>query len=142
MSGPSRGEALEAVVRDPRSHGGADATNWRYEGRTAGSVSNAPKRTKCGPSSAMRAQRCAPQAEQKHFAEPSGGCQHRICSAPDSTRSDRAGTNAEIDAPVPVRRWQRVQWQYPASVSGSVTSKRTEPQRQPPASGVDATPAA
>jgi hypothetical protein len=33
---------------------------------------------------------------------------------------------------VPVRRWHRVQWQYPASNSGSVISNRTDPHRQPP----------
>jgi predicted phosphodiesterase len=39
-----------------------------------------------------------------------------------------------MDAAVPVRRWQRLQWQYPAETSGSVTSKRTPPHRQPPVS--------
>jgi hypothetical protein len=34
-----------------------------------------------------------------------------------------------------VRRWQRVQWQYEALCSGSTTSKRTQPQRQPPVRG-------
>ena len=42
------------------------------------------------------------------------------------------------EAAVPVRRWQRVQWQYPADSSGSVTSKRTPPQRQPPVRGSSA----
>src|SRR2546422_5926827 len=39
------------------------------------------------------------------------------------------------DAAAPVRRWQRVQWQYPADTSGSETSKRTPPHRQPPVRG-------
>ena len=39
------------------------------------------------------------------------------------------------DADEPVRRWQRVQWHQLAETSGSVTSKRTPPQLQPPVSG-------
>ena len=41
------------------------------------------------------------------------------------------------EAAVPVRRWQRVQWQYDAESGASVTSNRTPPQRQPPPSGSD-----
>ena len=33
---------------------------------------------------------------------------------------------------MPVRRWQRVQWQYVAETSGAVSSKRTAPQPHPP----------
>ncbi len=32
----------------------------------------------------------------------------------------------------PVRRWQRVQWQYPAWRGASLSSNRTAPHRQPP----------
>ena len=39
---------------------------------------------------------------------------------------------ADGEAAVPVRRWQRVQWQYPAARAGSVSSKRTPPHRQRP----------
>jgi hypothetical protein len=39
---------------------------------------------------------------------------------------------AFAEAPVPVRRWQRVQWQYWAEIGGAVTSKRTAPQPHPP----------
>ncbi len=39
------------------------------------------------------------------------------------------------EAAVPVRRWQRVQWQYIEASKGSVTSKRTAPQLQPPVMG-------
>jgi hypothetical protein len=42
-------------------------------------------------------------------------------------------------APVPVRRWHRWQWQYTATTSGSVTSKRMPPQLQPPVSGSSGT---
>ena len=45
---------------------------------------------------------------------------------------------ADGAAAVPVRRWQRVQWQYPAETSGSVTSKRTPPHMQPPVRGSEA----
>jgi hypothetical protein len=38
------------------------------------------------------------------------------------TRSDPGASCAFADAAVPVRRWQRVQWQYPAETGGSVTS--------------------
>jgi hypothetical protein len=41
---------------------------------------------------------------------------------------------ADGDAAVPVRRWQRVQWQYEAFTSGALTSKRTRPHPQPPVS--------
>lgn len=47
-------------------------------------------------------------------------------------RSDPGTIRADTAAALPVRRWQRVQWQYAADTSGSVISKRTPPQRQPP----------
>jgi hypothetical protein len=37
-------------------------------------------------------------------------------------RSDPGATRACADAAVPVRRRQRVQWQYEAETNGSVTS--------------------
>jgi hypothetical protein len=43
-------------------------------------------------------------------------------------------TRALAEAAVPVRRWQRVQWQYCAETGGAVTSKRTAPQLHPPVS--------
>jgi len=39
---------------------------------------------------------------------------------------------------VPVRRWQRLQWQYVAPWSGSEISYRTAPHMQPPVSGSSA----
>ena len=81
-------------------------------------------------------QRCPPHAEQNTFLNPwSGGSYDRRSSSPESTRSDPGSIRAEIAAAVPVRRWQRVQWQYPAETSGALTSNRTPPQRQPPVSG-------
>ena len=47
----------------------------------------------------------------------------------------KQGPPALAEEPVPVRRWQWVQWQYPADRSGAVISYRTAPQRQPPCSG-------
>src|SRR5262245_49523630 len=96
-------------------------------------------RTATGLPSALLAQRCAPQSEQNAFGEPSGGSYARIASSPEVTRTDPGTTTAWADAAVPVRRWQRVQWQYVAPVGSSSTSKRTAPQRQPPVSGSSAT---
>ena len=50
-------------------------------------------------------------------------------------------TLAFAEAAAPVRRWQRVQWQYDAETNGAVTSKRTAPQPHPPV-GVALTSAA
>ena len=70
---------------------------------------------------------------QKHFSAPSvAGNQPLISDSPWSQRSPRGSMKAEIDDAVPVRRWQRVQWQYPAENGGAVSSKRTAPHRQPP----------
>jgi hypothetical protein len=41
-------------------------------------------------------------------------------------------TRAFADAAVPVRRWQRVQWQYDAETNGAVSSKRTAPHPHEP----------
>jgi len=53
----------------------------------------------------------AAQLEQKTFANPSGGRQALISSCPERTRSDPGAMRADAAAAVPVRRWQRVQWQ-------------------------------
>jgi hypothetical protein len=37
-------------------------------------------------------------------------------------RNAPGATRAWADAAVPLRRWQRVQWQYEAETRGSVTS--------------------
>src|SRR3990172_7255239 len=50
-------------------------------------------------------------------------------------RSDPGSIRPEMAAAEPVRRWQRVQWQYPADRSGRETSKRTAPHRHAPVSG-------
>jgi hypothetical protein len=76
-----------------------------------------------------------PQAEQKTFANPSGGSNVCRSSSPWRMRSDPGASRPCRDPEVPVRRWQRVQWHQPELTIGSVTSKRTPPQLQPPVSG-------
>src|SRR5437588_3268127 len=75
-----------------------------------------------------------PQSPQNHFSAPSSGFQALSRSSPVTMRNDPGTTAALAEAAVPVRRWQRVQWQYRAEMSGSVTSKRTAPQLHPPLS--------
>src|SRR5438094_7538731 len=101
-----------------------------------GSPSNAPRRTLfTSGSSGLWLHSAPPQAEQKCFETPSGGSYARISSSPERIRSEPGAIRALAAAAVPVRRWQRVQWQYPAETSASVISNRTPPQRQPPVSG-------
>ena len=77
-----------------------------------GSASKAPRRTtSTSGSSPGRLQSALPQTEQKSFVAPSGGSNAWISSSPLSTRSDPGTITAFTDAAVPVRRWQRVQWQ-------------------------------
>ena len=93
-----------------------------------GSLSSVPRRTLLTfGSSGLRDQSAPPHAEQKSFANPSGGSKERTSSSPTVTRSEPGTTRPEIAAAVPVRRWHRVQRQYPASMSGSVISNRTPP---------------
>ena len=94
------------------SQGAAYATNCRYEGLIPGSPSNAPNRMLItSGSSGWRLQSAEPHAEQKTFAKPSGGSYARTSSSPDRIRSEQGAIRPEIAAAVPVRRWQRVQWQ-------------------------------
>ena len=97
------------------SQGAAYATNWRHCGRMPGSPSNVPRRT---PRSSRRRvaapERAAARRSRSTSASPSGGAYSRTSSSP-ATSAERAGaTRACADAAVPVRRWQRVQWQYDA----------------------------
>ena len=62
--------------------------------------------------SRLREKRWAPHSLQKHFSAPSpAGSQPLISSSPCSQCSASGSMKAEIEDPVPVRRWQRVQWQ-------------------------------
>ena len=72
---------------------------------------------------------------QNTFSRPPWGVQPRNASAPCTTRTDPGSARAVAAAPDPVRRWQRVQWQYDAERNGRATSKRTAPQPQPPTIG-------
>src|SRR5438477_2693219 len=84
-------------------------------------------------SSGLRLKRCAPHSAQKHFSKPPSGWRQALTSSsPATSRNVRPSIRTCADAAVPVRRWHRVQWQYPASWAGSVSSKRTPPHRQPP----------
>ncbi len=62
-------------------------------------------------SSGLRLQRADPHAPQNSLGKPSGGAYVRISSSPWVTVSDPGWIRACADAAVPVRRWQRVQWQ-------------------------------
>jgi hypothetical protein len=62
-------------------------------------------------SSRLRLQRAEPHAAQNSFENPSSGSYERTRSSPDTMRNDPFAILACGDAAVPVRRWQRVQWQ-------------------------------
>jgi Rrf2 family protein len=79
-------------------------------------------------------------AVQKHFGQPSSGAYAFTSSSPASIRNEPGATRACADAAVPVLRWHRVQWQYPALSGRSVTSKLTPPHRQWPVYGGPLTP--
>ena len=82
-----------------------------------------PRRTLItSPFSGSLLQSAPPQLEQKHLENPSGGRYSRTSSAPESRRNVPGATRACAEAAVPVRRWQRVQWQYPTDCGGAVTS--------------------
>ena len=66
-----------------------------------------------------RLKRAEPQRPQKNLAKPSSGAQALTCSSPETIRKAPGATRAFADAAAPVRRWQRVQWQYEAERSGS-----------------------
>lgn len=77
-----------------------------------GSLSNAPRRTLITAGSVwLWAQSAPPQAEQNTLANPSGGRYARMSSSPATVRSEPGATRAETAAALPVRRWQRLQWQ-------------------------------
>src|SRR3954453_19973181 len=77
-----------------------------------------------------------PQSLQNVFVRPPSGVHPRRRSSPCRIRTEPGVTTALADAALPVRRWQRVQWQETARTGGSVSSKRTAPQPQPPVRGV------
>jgi hypothetical protein len=73
--------------------------------------------------SGLRLKSWLPQFEQKHFSKPSsGGFQPLTSSSPWTKRSEPGAMRACGDAAVPVRRWQRVQWQYVIASNGAVIS--------------------
>jgi hypothetical protein len=56
-------------------------------------------------------QSALPQTEQKHLGQPSPGAYSRTSSSPARKRNEPGASRACAEAAVPVRRWQRVQWQ-------------------------------
>ena len=100
-----------------------------------GSSSNAPMRTPTrAASSGSRLNSAEPQSPQNHFSAPPSGFHARSRSSPVRIWNEPGSTRALTEAPVPVRRWQRVQWQYWAETGGAVTSNVTAPQPHPPVS--------
>src|SRR5829696_6767790 len=101
-----------------------------------GSPSSTPRRIERRSGSAgSRLHRWLPQRAQKHLAQPSDAAHSCTCSAPESSSKLPAATRPPADDDVPVRRWQRVQWQYHDASSGAWTAKETAPHRQWPVSG-------
>ncbi len=118
------------------SHGAAYVVNWRIEGRTPGSPSNAPRRTPIGSSwLGSPPNRAEPHSPQNHFPRPVSGFHALRLSSPCRMRRLLRGTNALAEAPAPVRRWHLWQWQYRATAGRWASSKRTAPQLQPPVRG-------
>ena len=104
--------AGQAVVGDrlprrPRTR----RTGGRWDGRR-GPRRSSPSRTPITSGRAgSRLNRAPPQSRQKSLAQPPSGSQAPIRSSPDVIRRDPGAIEAFADAAVPVRRWQRVQWQ-------------------------------
>jgi hypothetical protein len=58
-----------------------------------------------------RLKRAEPQRTQKTFSRPPSGAHARSSSSPWVIRTEPGSARAFADDAVPVRRWQRVQWQ-------------------------------
>jgi hypothetical protein len=63
-----------------------------------------------------------PHRPQNTFSKPSSGIHERRCSCPCTTANDPGAVRPLADAAAPLRRWQRVQWQYDAQINGSEIS--------------------
>ena len=64
-----------------------------------------------GGSPALRLKTAEPQSTQKTFSAPPSGAHERRCSSPCRWWNEPGVVRPFADAAVPVRRWQRVQWQ-------------------------------
>ena len=62
-------------------------------------------------SSRLVLKRWLPHSPQKAFPQPSGGCHERTNSSPRVIPNEPGAVSALTENAVPVRRWQRVQWQ-------------------------------
>jgi hypothetical protein len=77
-----------------------------------GSASKAPIRMLIRSwSSGLRLRTAEPHSPQNSFSQPLPGLQARSVSSPESRRNEPRSGLALAEAPVPLRRWQRVQWQ-------------------------------
>jgi hypothetical protein len=63
------------------------------------------------PSAGSMMNTAEPQSPQKAFVLPPSGVQPRTRSSPWRIVTEPGATTALADAALPVRRWQRVQWQ-------------------------------
>ena len=75
-----------------------------------GSPSTVPSRTP-DRAVAMRLNSAEPQSPQKNFSAPLGRFQARMRSSPCTIRNGLGRDGRWPRRAVPVRRWQRVQWQ-------------------------------
>jgi hypothetical protein len=65
----------------------------------------------CSSESGSPLNTAEPQREQNSFGLPSGGVNVASTSSPCNSSKPCCGTRPLAEEPVPVRRWQRVQWQ-------------------------------
>ncbi len=99
---PRRRAADPTVRRRPRT--GGCSGGFRDRSRRRRSARSWLRRPN------FRLQRLEPQAEQKTFANPSGGSKAARSSWPWRMRSEPGSSLACGEAEEPVRRWQRLQW--------------------------------
>ena len=89
---------------------------WRRGSGPAGGSPDPSRTRPCEPSSGAGSawlwlKSAEPHSGQKSFAHPSGGRNARTTSSPCTMRRLPGSISACAEAAVPVRRWQRVQWQ-------------------------------
>jgi hypothetical protein len=83
----------------------------------------------------MRLKSAEPHSPQKTFSRPPSGAHARSAPPSYTIRTVPGSARAVAAAAEPVRRWQRVQWQYAAETNGFDTSNRTAPHPHPPVIG-------
>ena len=94
------------------SHAAARATNWRTVGRMPGSPSKVPIRIPIVSGwLGFEPNIAEPHSPQNHFSPPPSGFHTRRRLHPATMRNAPGAGCACADDAVPVRRWQRLQWQ-------------------------------